>query len=212
MHSDWSDPRRVDDYLAREIPHRDVAEQLLLEALPQRVERFADLGTGAGRLLALVRMRHPRAHAIGLDSSEPMLELATARFGGDAAVDLHRHDLAEPLRAAPALHAGAALDAVVSALAIHHLEHARKRTLFAEVHELLRPGGVFLNLDLCTSPTPALHERFRRAIGRSEDDPADRLAAMGEQLSWLRIAGFEQVDCRFKWLELTLFVAARDGR
>jgi hypothetical protein len=54
-----------------------------------------------------------------------------------------------------------------------------------------------------------LHERFREAIGQEHDDPADRLAGLCEQLDWLCDAGFERVDCRFKWLELALIVAAR---
>jgi len=57
-------------------------------------------------------------------------------------------------------------------------------------------------LDLVASATPHLHERFRRAIGQEEDDPADRLAGLCEQLGWLHDAGFQEVDCHFKWLEL----------
>jgi tRNA (cmo5U34)-methyltransferase len=85
-------------------------------------------------------------------------------------------------------------------------EAMRKRTLFAEIRSLLEPDGVFANLDLVRAPTPELHERFRREIGRPEDDPADRLAALCDQLSWLRAAGFAAVDCHFKWLQLTLMV------
>lgn len=211
MSRPWSDPARVEDYLAREIPHRDVAEQLLLQALPPRIERFADLGTGAGRLLMLVHSRHPRARGIGLDLSPPMLERAETTLPKDAPLVLQEHDLAEPLIGVPALCDDTPLDAVVSALAIHHLEDERKRGLFAEAHSLLRPGGVFVNLDLTTSPTPRAHADFRAAIGRHEDDPADRLADMCEQLRWLREAGFAHVDCRFKWLQLTLFVAVREA-
>jgi len=54
-----------------------------------------------------------------------------------------------------------------------------------------------------------LHERFRREIGRTEDDPADRLAGLTEQMSWLREIGFAEVDCHFKWLELALTVAVK---
>jgi tRNA (cmo5U34)-methyltransferase len=209
---EWSDRERVEDYLTREIPHRDIAEQLLLEALPSRVRSFADLGTGAGRLLALVRSEHPRARGLGLDFSQPMLVHARARFAGDEPVELIEHDLTEPLTLIDALRETAPLDAVVSGLAVHHLEHERKRTLFSEIHSLLGPGGVFANLDLATSPTPELHLRFREAIGRVDDDPADRLAGACDQLRWLREAGFTTVDCRFTWLELTLFVARRDER
>ena len=37
----------------------------------------------------------------------------------------------------------------------------RKQTLFAEAAGLLAPGGVFANLDIVASPTPALHDRWR---------------------------------------------------
>ena len=206
MSGEWSDAERVSEYLGREIPHRDLAESLLLAALPARVERFADLGCGDGRLIALVRKRFPGAVAVGVDSSAPMLARARERFARDERVELVEADLVQPLR--PELF-GAPLDLVVSGLAIHHLEDERKRSAFAEVAALLRPGGAFANLDLVRSATPALHERFRREIGRVEDDPSDRLAELCDQLQWLRDAGFVAVDCHFKWLELTLVVAEK---
>jgi SAM-dependent methyltransferase len=198
---EWSDPGRVAEYLSREIPHRPVAEQLLLEAMPPRVERFLDLGSGDGRMVALVRSRHPEARAVGLDVSEPMLARAAERFAADPLVELHAHELGLPLPVE------GPFDAVVSGLAIHHLEDERKRELFGEVRGLLAPGGTFANLDLISSASPQTHERFRREIGRVEDDPSDRLADLGEQLGWLRDAGFDKVDCHFKWLELALLVA-----
>ena len=198
----WSDPERVAGYLSREIPHRDVAEQMLLTALPPKVDRFLDLGTGDGRLIALVRSAHPAAEGLGLDFSQAMLDRAAERFAGETAVELQPHDLRDPLpRSRP-------YDAIVSGLAIHHLEDERKRELFAEVRERLAPGGVFANLDLVETATPELHERFRREIGRPEEDPADRFAPLCDQLKWLRAAGFAEVECHFKWLQMTLFIAS----
>jgi tRNA (cmo5U34)-methyltransferase len=201
---EWSDSERVTEYLSREIPHRHIAEEMLLEALPMRVERFLDLGTGDGRLLGLVRNRHPEAEAIGLDSSEPMLDRARERFDGVSLVDLRRHDLRNQFTdTGPA-------DAVVSGLAIHHLDGKRKQELFGEIHALLAPGGVFANLDLVRSASLCLHERFRHEIGRTEDDPTDQLAGLTEQMTWLQEAGFAEVDCHFKWLELALMVAVKE--
>lgn len=60
------------------------------------------------------------------------------------------------------------------------------------------------------SASAHLHERFRREIGRVEDDPTDRLADFAEQMSWLRAAGFAEVDCHFKWLELALMIAVKE--
>lgn len=201
---EWSEPERVADYLSREIPHRAIAEEMLIEALPEKVERFLDLGTGDGRLLAAIRERHPGATAVGLDASAPMLGRAADRFDGDPLVELRPHDLGLLLGdVGPA-------NAVVSGLAIHHLADERKRELFEEIHALLTPGGVFANLDLVSAASPRLHERFRQEIGRTEDDPSDRLADLSEQVSWLRAVGFDEVDCHFKWLQLTLVVAVKE--
>jgi tRNA (cmo5U34)-methyltransferase len=203
---EWGNPERVAEYLAREIPHRALAEEMMLEALPSRVERFLDLGTGDGRLLAAVRDRHPDAMAVGIDASEPMLARAADRFDADPLVELRTHDLELPLADL------GSLDAVVSGLAIHHLEDERKRELFEEVHAHLVPGGVLANLDLVASASSRLHERFRREIGRTRDDPTDRLADLAEQMDWLRAVGFAEVDCQFKWLELALVVAVKGDR
>lgn len=204
MVDEWSDPSRVAEYLAREIPHRSVAEEMLLDSLPSEVKRCLDLGTGDGRLISLVQTRHPDAVCVGLDSSTPMLDRARSRLGGGGFVELHSGDLTESIS-----HLGR-FDAVVSALAIHHLEDERKRSLFSEVHDMLDAGGVFVNLDLVSSATEALHERFRTAIGRPQDDPTDRLSGLCEQLQWLSEAGFGEVDCHFKWLELSLLIARRE--
>lgn len=203
MSSEWSDTERVAEYLSREIPHRDIAEQMLLSALPSQITRFVDLGTGDGRLLALVRSRYSEAEGIGLDSSAPMLDRAQGRFNGDPLIELREHDLRGRL---PAMGVS---DAFVSGLALHHLEDERKQELFGEVHALLTPGGVFANLDLVRSASSRLHERFRREIGRVKDDPTDRLAELSEQIGWLREIGFSEVDCHFKWLELSLIVAVK---
>lgn len=81
--------------------------------------------------------------------------------------------------------------------------------MFADACTLLAPGDVFANLDLVSSASQHEHERFREAIGRREDDPSDRLAPLCDQLAWMRRAGFTDVDCRFKWLEMALMMGVK---
>ena len=204
---EWSDPAHVEHYL-RSTRDRDWAvtiDRALLEQIPAGAGTILDLGTGDGRLLALLLADRPERTGVGLDASEPMLAGARARFAGDRRIELIRHDLSAPL---PDL---GSFDAVVSSLAIHHLEHPRKRSLYREVFELLVPGGVFANYEHVASPSRRLHLEFFAAIEEplEYEDPSDRLLDVETQLAWLREIGFEDVDCHWKWRELALLAGVR---
>ncbi len=100
-------------------------------------------------------------------------------------------------------------DLIVSGFAIHHLEDDRKRELFTEIADQLEPGGVFANLEVTASSTPALHRTFLSAIGRTADDPEDRLVSAGTQLGWMAEAGLDDVHCRWRWRSFALLVGRR---
>jgi tRNA (cmo5U34)-methyltransferase len=205
---EWTrDEEKVQRYLDRadEFPHRLEGEDILLEHVPRDARRVLDLGTGDGRLLALLQVDRPEMTGVGLDFSELMLAGARQRFAGDGRIELVEHDLAEPL---PAL---GRFDAVVSSFAIHHLEHERKRSLYAEVFDLLEPGGVFANFEHVASATHGLHLAFFAAIDEpiENEDPSDRLLDVETQLGWLRELGFDDVDCYWKWLEMALLIGVR---
>jgi tRNA (cmo5U34)-methyltransferase len=166
----WDSPTHALEYLARadSIPHRSEGERTLLECLPGGIERVLDLGSGDGRLLALVRLAAPESEAVAVDFSDTMLERLRTRFAGDPLVRTCRHDLGMPLPDTLGT-----FDAIVSSFAIHHLSHCRKRALYTEVYRLLRPGGAFLNLEHVASPTDALHLRFLAILDVAPDeDPA----------------------------------------
>ena len=161
MPNQWTSAAHALDYLARadRIPHRTEGEAALLEQVPPTVRRILDLGTGNGRLLALLKLDRPISQSIAVDFSPTMLEAARARFAGDATVEVIAHNFDDRLPD------WGKFDAVVSSFAIHHVSDDRKRSLYAEVFELLEPGGIFCNLEHVASPTPELHERFLRSIG-----------------------------------------------
>ena len=204
----WDSPAHALDYLARAdaIPHRAEGERALLEFLPASTRRVLDLGSGDGRLLALVRLARPGMHAVALDFSDTMLRRLSERFVDDARVAVCAHDMNAALPESLGT-----FDAVVSSFAIHHLAHTRKRDLYTEVCCLLRPGGVFLNLEHVASPTDALHLQFQEAlgVGPAGEDPSNKLLDVETQLSWLRAIGLVDVDCHWKWRELALLAGSR---
>src|ERR1700756_1167785 len=203
----WTSSEHVSDYLERadQISHRTEGEAALLEFIPASTRRILDLGTGDGRLLALVRRQHPDTEAVAVDFSPAMLEAVRKRFAGDPRVTVVDHNMDAPL---PAL---GKFDAVISSFAIHHLVHERKRALYAEIFDMLEPAGVFCNLEHVSSPSPRLHEEFLLRIGFTveTEDPSNKLLGCETQLGWLREIGFTDVDCQWKWRELALMVGMK---
>jgi SAM-dependent methyltransferase len=205
----WTSTEHALGYLGRadSIPHRVEGESTLLEFIPGSVQRILDLGTGDGRLLALVKLARPDATAVAMDFSPAMLEAARRRFRGDSSVTILEHNLENPVPTS------GKFDAVVSSFAIHHLSHERKRSLYAEIYQLMTPGGVFCNLEHVASPTPQLHAEFLHQIRDSPEteDPSNKLLDVETQLAWLRATGFVDVDCQWKWRELALLTGRRTG-
>ena len=100
-----------------------------------------------------------------------------------------------------------------SEFAIHHLEHERKRSLYGEVFDLLKPGGIFANFEHVASPTIRLHMAFFAAIEEpiENEDSSDRLLDVETQLRWFRELGFDDVDCYWKWREMALLIGVKPG-
>jgi tRNA (cmo5U34)-methyltransferase len=176
---------------------------VLAEALPPEPKRILDLGCGDGRLSALILEARPSVeHVTAVDISPPMLDRARERFADDDRVTVGVHDLADPIGDL------GRFDVIVSGFAIHHLPDTRKRALYGEVAAQLEPGGLFANLEVVASATPELHATFLAAIGRTADDPEDRLVDVETQLGWLRDVGLDQVDCLWRWRGFALLAAS----
>ncbi|GIJ21485.1 class I SAM-dependent methyltransferase [Micromonospora lutea] len=186
-----------------------------------RTPEVLDLGAGTGLLSALLSAAVPGVRLTLLDAAPQMLAVAAEQLAGRGVA--HRvvvADLTGPLPAGR-------YDAVVSALAIHHLDDVAKRDLYRRAAGALVPGGVFVNAEQVAGPTPELDRRYHEiwlaqvaALGSDAVEIAaaeqrmayDRPASVTEQCRWLTEAGLDDVDCFFKAWRFAVIAGHRGGR
>jgi ubiquinone/menaquinone biosynthesis C-methylase UbiE len=187
-----------------------------------------DLGCGNGILGRYLMGIFPKALGVFVDFSDPMLDAIWKNVNNSALARVIKADFGNSdwiqavLPATP-------FDIVVSGFAIHHQPNTRKRALYSEIYKFLSPGGIFLNLEHVSSPTPAVerifddffvdhlfeyHSKLDKTKSRENvletyynrpDKKENILAPVEDQCRWLREIGFKDVDCFFKIFELSLF-------
>lgn len=219
---DEEDSQFFIDYGRYFVPERETQIEIICDLIPtiDGLQHVVDLCCGEGVLCRAILDRFPIYHVHGLDISSTMLEAATQALSGygerfDAQIfDLPNHSWRTfpwPLRA------------VVSSLAIHHLDDEQKQQLDRDVYTMLAPGGVFVIADLIWPTTQAginvagkgwdeatrqralqldgnltAYEQFHalewNSFTLAEPDPFDKMSPLYSQLKWLEQAGFAAID------------------
>lgn len=177
--------------------------------LATRAFRLLELGVGTGTLTELLLSEFPHARITGIDISPKMIARARAklkRFGDR--VELIAGPL-EQFRAEP-------YDAVVSALAIHHLSDAEKWRLFRRIYRCLGPGGYFGDGDDHLPEDPVFDTRFSQIAGSQvqggrrgtwtspqavwhEHEKFDRPCTLSSETTHLERAGFPHVGVPWRF-------------
>jgi tRNA (cmo5U34)-methyltransferase len=190
---DW-DPETYLATMLDEIPaYIELQEEIAAATDGLEVRRALELGVGTGETARRVLRRHPEASWAAIDANEAMLGRAREVL---PEADLRLARLEDPLPDGP-------FDLVVSSLAVHHLDGSGKRDLFRRVHGILRPGGTFVLGDVIVPDDP---NDAQIEIDWVVDLP-DRL---GDQLTWLREAGFE-AETRWSHKDLAVVVAQKSA-
>lgn len=193
-----------------------------------------DLCAGQGRLAEAYLDRKADARVTLLDGCPEMLASANERLGkfGD------RYALLQASIEERAWREHASYDAVMTSLAVHHLNAEGKKALYRDLHAMLNPGGIFAMIDLIEAAGPGTRKIFgdhwaeavRRAsleqYGSDEaamlfeqtewnyyrlagPDPVDKPSSVAEHLDWLREAGFAEVDVVWIYAGHAIFTAKR---
>ncbi len=209
-----------DETIVRLIPRYAEMIEALVSILPARADqRFSvvDLGCGTGTLSAAVMERFPHAALTCVDIAPNMLELAKRKLG-DAPTFIHSDftDFVFP----------ASYDAIVSALALHHLESdAAKKAFYRKIHAALAPDGIFVNVDIVKASDARLQDVYMQKwvdfmrTTTSEKEitetwmPAhyaeDRPAPLMTHIALLQECGFSCIDVVYKYYNYAVYTAKK---
>jgi tRNA (cmo5U34)-methyltransferase len=179
-----------------------------------------DLGCGSGDVIEAVLQKAPGTSAVLIDFSDEMVRCAEERFRGNPEIRVIKYDLN---RGIPDSLNGCAFDAVVSCFAFHHIEFERRVPVYAQIHSLLKPGGIFINGDRFMEESPIINQWMfdawvRWMTDRSEErfgvsvtfdhmkagqlkidrDFGDKPGSIWASEKDLRAAGFTHIDCLYK--------------
>lgn len=218
----WSEENSL-DYLDTGryfVPDRQEQIDTICALVPQNEQPavLLELCCGEGLLAEALLKHDPACRVIGLDGSAVMLEHARQKLAAyGERFEAHFFELGalDWRKTQPPLRA------VISSLAIHHLDGAEKQALFRDIHQMLLPGGVLVIADLVQPAsllgqelaaeawTASVRQQNLALDGNTQvfdqfhktewnifsyPDPMDKPSAIFEQLRWLEQAGFQAAD------------------
>lgn len=163
------------------MPDREERYRALLDVVEavcagqNRAPRILDLAGGTGSISLRALDRFPDAEITLLDIDPALLAIARASLGDR--VTIVRTDLGSPSWSLGLPR----FDAVLTATALHWIQAPRLATLYGEIREVMRDGGVFVNAD--TAPDdglPGLSVKLRD-LGRER---RNAVYASGEAVDW----------------------------
>jgi SAM-dependent methyltransferase len=235
MTHDWKTSRQTRDYLEGVrggIPLGEIQIELIIRLIRSwlpSLRVFIDLGCGDGILGRQLFNHWPESEGIFIDHSKPMLDEARIKLREHKSrsrfylLDFGDRDWINQIEYPQVV------DAVISGFSIHHLEDEKKFRIYRDIYHILKPGGIFLNLEHVASPDTHLermfdeifvdslysfHKKNNPAITQKmilekyynrEDQVLNKLTRVEKQCDWLREIGYLRVDCYFKLFEIALF-------
>jgi tRNA (cmo5U34)-methyltransferase len=191
------------------IPDYAQMAKALVAALPfdsEALIKVLDLGCGTGTVALSILRAFPNAHLTCLDLAENMIAMARAKLRAYPDVRYVLGDFKD---------FSGDYDAVVSSLALHHIQtDDAKQSFYRRIYDALRPGGAFYNGDVVLASSDFLQdiymEQWRAFMSRSVPETEietkwipkyyaeDHPAKLTDQLVWLTDIGFVGVDVIWK--------------
>ena len=130
----------------------------IIDKYNPNIVHFLDLGCGDGFIGKFIYDMYPKSSGVFLDISNEMIQKAKKR-GLKETTEFMVQDFAED-HWTSSIKSTTGFDLIISGFSIHHIENDKKKRLYNDIYGLLKPNGIFLNLEHVSSPTNTLEELF----------------------------------------------------
>jgi SAM-dependent methyltransferase len=176
------------------LPDREERFRTMLdgvEALTGTEPRVLDLACGTGSISARLLRRFPGATSTGVDLDPALLTIARGSFQGDDRVTFVTSDLRDERWTEKLPYE--TYDAVLTSTALHWLGTGELRALYAQLADVLRTGGVFVNADHMPNPDAPRINAAEHAFTRARQERAKAAGAVDWPQWWTDLAADPQL-------------------
>jgi trans-aconitate methyltransferase len=176
------------------LPDREERFRVMLdmvEALVGPEARVLDLACGTGSITDRLLKRFPKATSTGVDLDPALLTIARGHFEGEGRVEFVTADLTDPGWRDGLPHES--YDAVLTATALHWLKLGPLATLYGQLGELVREGGVFMNADRMKDTTTPRINAAERALRHAGMERARSREGVLDWAQWWEVAAADEV-------------------
>lgn len=214
--------KQYDSIIKNLIPYYRQMVEALVNTLPfshTKVIEVIDLGCGTGTISKAVKDSYPKAKITCVDISKKMLQIAAEKLGEAqdiVYINSNFYDFSFDKK----------YDAVVSSLALHHLEtKADKLEFYKKIHSSLNDGGIFINADVVLASSDIFQEIYMeqwksfmcKNIPKDEVNnnwiptyyEQDRPVSLMDHFEMLKAAGFKEMDLIWKYYNFAVYMAVK---
>ena len=212
--------KKYDEIILTLIPEYRHMVDVLVSILPFAKEQafsVIDLGCGTGSVSRRIKDAFPNIQLTCVDIAKNMLDIASAKNGPDTILiqaDFNTFDFPQKY------------DAIVSSLALHHLETDEGKGIFyRKIYEALKGGGIFVNIDVVTGGDNALQKVYLKnwkdfmvkntSVQEVENKwlpnyhAEDRPVSIMRHIGMLQKSGFGMIDVVYKHYNYAVYCAKK---
>jgi len=181
--------KRYDLLLWTTFPERKIKKALIEQLQLKGNETLLDFGCGTGTLAIMIKEQYPTVNILGIDVDDNVISIAEHKIKTKGLnIPIKRFD-GQNLSFA----GHQQFDKIVSSFVFHHIPTALKRTLFAQLYRIIKPGGEFYVADfgkLKNFNTKVAFNFFRRVDGKDNT----QINAEGLLPEFIKGGGFDDVQ------------------